>query len=104
MLKDLTVPLLSGTLIISVIFNIVLAKRLIESSKDQFEGFPNFWKVDEEEEISDEEVNNVLIPILEQIQREEDERKKKKQDRRRLAGKEDQVIWRRLKYLKRRKP
>lgn len=72
MFNNLTIPLLTGALSISVIINILLIRRLKrpKPSTSQY-----LLPLTEEDDINEEQVNAVLVPILAEIEK---ERKQKK--------------------------
>ena len=69
MFKNLTIPLLTGTLAVSVIINILLVKRLKSPTTAQpLESIDWFFSVSQQDDVTEEEVNAILAPILQEIE------------------------------------
>ena len=72
MVNNLTIPLLTGALSVSVIINILLIKSLkrLKPTTSQY-----LLPLSEEDDINEEEVNAVLLPILVEIEEKRKQRK-----------------------------
>ena len=69
MFKDLTIPLLSGTLVVSVIFNLLFIKRLNRQTTTQsLKSIGWLLTLPKEDDVTEEEVNAILAPILQEVQ------------------------------------
>lgn len=74
MFKALTIPLLSGTLAVSVIINLLLIKRLKRQTTTQsLKSIDWLLTLPKEDDVTEDEVNAVLAPILQEVQDEKND-------------------------------
>ena len=74
--NNLTIPLLTGALLVSVIINILLVKRLKRTKPKAAQSLKSthrFLQLLEEDDITEEEVNSVLELIIQEVK--EDQKK-----------------------------